>query len=228
MLKSMQIFSQSIFALTFLSLTVLPVTAWSQSDDDMDSMHRGMQNSDYDSMYMPRMGRGMGMMGNGMMGYGGMGMMGNGMMGYGGMGMMGNGMMGYGGMGMMDLDKNQRAKIRSIMREQRENRCKMMTSMMDVGDELAEQYDKNEPDAKAIGKIYARMFEQRRKMIEQSVETRNRIRNVLSDEQKKQFDNMRHGRGMMGPGARGMMNGGMGMMGRGHMGMMNGGKGMME
>jgi len=168
-------------------------------------------------------------MGPGMMGYGGMGpgyqhpegmgpgYMGRGGMGYGyGMGYGHMGMMMGGGMGMMyglNLDKTQRSKLRSLMREQRDANCKTMTQMMDVHDELAAEYDKDKPDAKAIGKLYNKMAQMRSHMIEQSVQMHNKIRGLLNKEQKEIYDRMYHGRmggygGMMGPG---MM--GPGMMG---------------
>lgn len=155
-------------------------------------------------------------MGPGHMGYGGMwpGHMGYGGMGYGGMGygsgmgMMGYGMgygMGFGGMGMMqalNLDKSQRDKIRSLMRAQRTANCKTMNEMMDVRDELAAEYDKPQQDAKAIGKLYNKMEEMRRHMIEQSVQMHNQIRELLNKEQKDTYDQMYHG----GMGYGGMWN----------------------
>lgn len=175
-------------------------------------------------------------MGPGMMGYGGMGPgyrhpegMGPGYMGRGGRGygygmgyggMMGHGMMGYGGMmgggmGMMyglHLDKSQRDKVRALMREQRGANCKVMTEMMDVRDELAAEYDKDKPDAKAIGKLYEKMQGMQRQMLERSIQMRNKMRGILNKEQKEQFDQYYHG-GMMGHG---MMGYG-GMMGPGMM-----------
>jgi Spy/CpxP family protein refolding chaperone len=171
-------------------------------------------------------------MGPGMMGYGGMGpgyrhpegmgpgYMGRGHRGYGyGMGyggMMGHGMMG-GGMGMMyglDLDKSQRSKVRALMREQRGANCKVMTEMMDVRDQIAAEYDKDKPDAKAIGKLYEKMQGMQRQMLERSIQMRNKMRGILNKEQKEKFDQYYHGgMGMMGHG---MMGYG-GMMGPGMM-----------
>lgn len=171
---------------------------------DMDDMHgmmmrqRGMQGSSgYNCNGMGMMGRGMGMMGGGMMPM------------MGGMGMM-SPMMTQ----LLDLDDKQRAKIRDIRRTQRKAHIEMMTSMMDIHDEIEAAYDKDTPDAKTVGKLYGKMFEKKRQMIEQMIEVRNKIRDVLTDEQKKRFDNMGHGgMGMMG-GGMGRMNmmGGMGMM----------------
>jgi Spy/CpxP family protein refolding chaperone len=151
---------------------------------------------------------GYGRMGAGMMGYGGMGY-GPGM-GYGGMGMMGG--MGYGGMGYgmmqtLNLDKDQRSKWRALMREQRAANCKTMTAMMDVHDELAAEYDKDKPDAKAVGKLYEKMQGMQRQMFERMVEMRNKLRDMLNKDQKENFDNMYHrGMGYGGMGYGNMMN----------------------
>ncbi len=158
-------------------------------------------------------------MGPGNMGYGRMGpgyMHGGRGYGYGhGMGMMGGGM-GYGMMQALNLDKDQRSKIRALMREQRTANCAVMNGMMDVRDELAAEYDKDKPNAKTVGKLYEKMQGMQRQMIERMVETRNKMRGLLNKEQKENFDNMFHGgMGMMGPGMTGY--GGMGMMGPGMM-----------
>ena len=197
-----------MFLSLLLGMTFVSRPAFSDTDESMDQMHKRMQEQGYPGRNMPYgMGYGgMGMMGQGMgyggmgmmgqgMGYGGMGMMGHGM-GYGGMGMMGHGM-GFGGMGMMQLSKKQRTEVRKLFREQRAAHFKIMNEMMVIRDELADKYDEDVLDAKAIGKIYARMFEQKRKMIEQSIETRNKIRALLSKEQRSEFDQMHRG-GMMG------------------------------
>lgn len=160
--------------------------------------------------------------------YGGMGPgymqggMGPGYMQQGGMGYG----MGYGGMGMMqalNLDKDQRAKLRGLIREERSARCKTMNEMLDVRDELAAEYDKPQPDSKAIGKLYSKMSEMQRHMLEQSVQMRNKMREMLNKEQKENFDRMYHGG--MGYGGMGMMNmmggGMMGAGGMGYGGMMN-------
>jgi len=168
---------------------------------------------------------GYGRMGPGNMGYGGMGpgyMRGGRGYGY-GMGMMGGGMMGggmgYGMMQALNLDKDQRSKIRALMREQRSANCAVMTGMMDVRDELAAEYDKDQPNAKTIGKLYEKLQGMQRQMIERMVEIHNKMRGMMNKEQKENFDNMYHGgMGMMGYGGMGMM--GPGMMGYGGMGMM--------
>mgnify|MGYP001166050060 CR=1 FL=1 len=169
---------------------------------------------------------GMGMMGGGM-GYGGMGMMGGGM-GYGGMGMMHGGMMG-GGMpymmaSMLDLDDKQRNQMRELQRTQRKANWQRMGEMIDLQYELQGLYDQDKPDAKAVSKVYDKIHALRKQMIESQIETRNKMRDVLTKEQQEKFDSFRHG---MGYGGMGMMGGGMGYGGMGMMPMM-GGMDMME
>ena len=214
---------QLLFTLVIAFATAGFVTTSSFADtpkkDDQSNtgqmMHPGMYNGmgpgqmGYGGMGPGNMGYGRmgpGYMGQGGMGYGS-GMMG-GMGGMGGMGMMGG--MGYRGMGMMqalNLDNAQRTKIRNLMREQAAANCKNMTSMMDVHDELAAEYDKDKPDPKALGKLYEKMQGMQRQMFERMVETRNKMREMLNKEQKENFDNMYHRGmgygGMMGPGMMG-------------------------
>jgi len=185
-----------VFPFLLAGLAIISMPSFSAEDESMEQMHKQMQ-SDRDD----RMGYGMGR--GSMMAPGGMGMMGPGMM---------DGNMSSMMMNMLDLDKKQRSEIRNIMRQHRNSHCKMMNSIMDIQDELADQYDKDKPDAKNIGKTYTRLSEQKRKMIEQSIETHNKIRDVLNKEQQQRFDYM-HRRGrMMGPGGGMMGPGGMGMM----------------
>ena len=200
--KALLMLSTSMMVLWLLPFPV-------QADPSM------MGGGDWHDKMMHHKGPGYGMG----MGYGRMGMMG-GRMGQCGMGMMGGGMgmmnMMGGGMSpmmmqMLNLNDKQKAKLREFSHEQRKSHCENMNSMMDIRDELAEAYAKDEPDAKAIGKIYSKMFDKRRQMIEQSIETHNKMRAVLNKEQQEKFDNMHRGGGMGMMGS-GMGYGGMGMM----------------
>lgn len=185
-MKSMRlVFFASVVLLSGLMLPV-PASA------DRYMMDRGWHEH---MMQQRGMGGHMGMMG-GYMGDGGMGM-----------GMMHGGM--YPMMNMLDLDQKQRDKLRELMREQRNNHFKLMGEMMDLQDEMAALYDKDVPDAAAIGKLYSKLADKRRQMIEQTVGMHNKMRGMLNKEQLERFDSMRRGGGMY----RGM---------GGHMGMMGG------
>jgi len=209
-----------VIACAMGALMVTSSFADTPSSSDEDNSGQTMQPGMYPGMMGPGMGPGYmgngGMMGPGYMQKGmGPGQMGNGgMMGPGymhegmGPGYMRHQGMGYGGMGMMqslDLDKSQRSKLRALMRKQRTANCKTMNEMMDIRDELADAYDNPQPDPKAIGKLYSKMSEIRRNMIEESVQMQNKVRALLNKQQKERFDYMRQsGMGMMGNG--GMMN----------------------
>jgi len=155
-------------------------------------------------------GHEMGMMGSGM---GHMGMM-TGMrpcmggMAGGGMGHMGM-MGGMGGFHMLELDDAQRATLRKVRSQLRKESLPIMGRIMDEQDKLCDLYAQERRDAKAIGSVYAKIFDMQRQMIEASIEAHNRAREVLTDEQRAQAKDVR--RGMMGGQGRGM-----GMMG-GHM-----------
>ena len=217
----MNTISKKISIMVFSSLMLLagPISVADTDDDSSsmmnDRMMRGYGN--YPGQYsgMGMMGRGMGMgQGMGMMGPGmgmgqGMGMMGPGMgMGQ-GMGMMGPGMgmgqgmgmmgpgMGY-GMGMMDLTDKQRSKFRAMQREQRKSQWALRDKMMDEMDKLHDLYANETLDATAIGKVYARIFDLKQKMIEQQIKHHNSAQAMLTDKQRKEMREFRkRGMGMM-------------------------------
>ena len=181
--KPVLLFSKNPAIILAVALSLVAMPVWSAGDGSMASGHNRMQKQDNGNTNMP----------NGM-----------GMMGQGGMGMMGTGISSM--MNMPGLDKKQRAKIRGLMREQRNSCCKSMNVLMDIKDELATQYDQDVLDAKAIGKTYGKLFDIKRRMIEQSIVMQNKIRDILNKQQRQMFDQMHHNSGMMG--------GGMGMMDR--------------
>jgi Spy/CpxP family protein refolding chaperone len=149
------------------------------------------------------------MMGRGMMGQGmmtgepnwGPGMMGPGMM---GPGMMGPGMMGMGPGGYLNLDETQRTKIFEIQQGTRKKYLELMAQLNQEQYKLQELYMADKRNPKAIGDEYQKLEGIQRKMIELSVDTQNRIEDVLTDEQKEQLRSSGHWWGM-GP-----------MMGRQH------------
>lgn len=154
-----------------------------------------------------------------------------------GMGMMGMGRGGMGsGMSMLDIDDKQRKEMRVIQRELRRKIWALKGQMLDEQDKLADLYDADTRNAKAIGNVYGKIFNLKRQIIEATVEAGNKKRAVLSKEQRETLDNtkgmmgmgggMGSGMGMMGMGSG--MGSGMGMMGGGGMGMMGGRGGMME
>lgn len=150
---------------------------------------------------MPGMGYGMGQgMGYGMgQGMGcGMGMMGGGM-GY-GMGMMGGGggMMGgmghsfgMSGMGALKLSSEQRGKVNALNDELRKKHWAGMGVIMDESTKLRDLYAADKRDPAAIGQVYQRIFDQKRQMIEASIDTQNRIDDILTPEQRQQLKDMK-------------------------------------
>ncbi|MDH3694210.1 MAG: Spy/CpxP family protein refolding chaperone [Gammaproteobacteria bacterium] len=142
----------------------------------MGSMH-GMQHGD-----------GMGMHHRGAMG----GFDDNGMG-----GMMGRGM----GFAMLDLSDEQLDQLDQIHDQQRKQRWEIKGKMMDEQSQLRKLYRADTPDAKAIGEVYGRICDYRRQMIEARIEAHNKKQALLTDEQRKQYQNLRHHRGhgeMMG------------------------------
>lgn len=149
---------------------------------------------------MPMMG------GGGGMGYG-IGMMGDGM-GQGPCGVMGNGMgmMGSGLFGKLDLTAEQRIKINKIQDDLRRQHWAVMGKMMDEQAKLRDLYEEDLLDVKKITAVSDAIQALRKQMIESRIDAFNRMREVLTKEQREQLSKLQRG-GMMGPGYRrgGMM-----------------------
>ncbi|HRP98615.1 MAG TPA: Spy/CpxP family protein refolding chaperone [Rhodocyclaceae bacterium] len=157
-------------------------------------------------------GGGPGMMHGGSWGFGpgmmhggpGAGMMhyGAGMMHY-GAGMMGPqaGMMMGQGMGMMgplmlpDLSTEQRTEMRTLMRGTRRAHIEKMLEIMDTQDEMADAMAADQPDPQAVRELHERMAKLQGDMLQSRIEARNRMFELLTDEQR---DRMRELRGRFG------------------------------
>lgn len=145
-------------------------------------------------------GRG-GMMGGYGSGYGqgygpgyGRGMMG----GYGG-GMMGYGMMGYGGpLHLLDLSEQQLAKINQIQDEMRRKNWGVMGKLQDERAHMRDLFSADKRDPGAIGKQAMKIADLRRQLLEAAVDAHNRIEALLTKEQKDQLRSYRRRGWMMG------------------------------
>ena len=197
----------AILTLVFGSFTIaMAEQRGMMSDEEMEKMMKDRsKSSEMGSKGM--MGGGMGMMGM-MQGRGGMGQMGQGMMcmmhgmgGMGGMGMMG----GTEAIQMLDLSDAQRSKVKKIRRSLRKKNWPLMGQMMDEMETLRELYAADTRDSAAIGKVYSKIFDLKRQMIEASIDAGNQMEQILNKKQREQMKRMRRG---------GMMGGGMGMMGQ--------------
>ena len=161
-----------------------------------------------DDMPMMQQGRSGMMMGGGMMGQGrgmgmrGSGMMGSGMMSGGSMGMMGEGMMGGMGMGMatmhaLDLDRDQVRQMTQIHKEMAQKHAGMGAEMQELRWELSQEMFKERPNPERVGELSDRLFQQRRQLIQDRVEARNRMMDALSEPQRKQWRQMMENRRQM-------------------------------
>ncbi len=135
------------------------------------------------------------MMGPGM-GYG----MGPGMMGY----MMGS-MHGYAmgtGMGLgavLELSDEQREQIRKIHQELRQRHWDVMGEIMDKQNEIGDLYAQETPDPGQVGQAYSELTDLGRQMIEAEVRARNRVREVLTEEQRQRLRRWHSGGGWQVP-----------------------------
>ena len=177
-----------LFAMS-LWIFVLPTTAFADPPGymrhmDDDTMQQMMNERGYGYGYGGR-GNYMGHMGP-MMGPMMMGPMGP---------MMGN-LVG------LDLTDKQREQIRDIQRNMRKQHFELMDKMMDTSDKLYKLYDVDKPDPEKIGKVYDEIYKIKRQMIQEHIEIRNRVYDLLTKEQREKFRANdpfahRYGMGMM-------------------------------
>ena len=115
-------------------------------------------------------------------------------------GMMGP--MGYmmGNLAGLDLTDKQRDQVRDIHRSMRKKHFGLMEKMMDASDQLYKLYDVDKPDAEKIGKVYDEIYKIKRQMIQEHIEIKNKIYDLLTKEQREKFkdnDPFAHRFGMM-------------------------------
>lgn len=117
------------------------------------------------------------------------------------------GMMGaMGRVEMLDLTKEQRASIHKLQDQLRRTNWDAMGKIMDESSKLRELFAADKPDAKKIGAVYGNIFDLRRQMIENKIDTQNRLDAVLTMEQREQLKQRGHGHGYgAGGGGHGMM-----------------------
>lgn len=118
----------------------------------------------------------------------------------------GRGMMA--GFGMLDLTADQRAKITKIQDELRKQHWGIMGKIMDEQAKLRDLYAEEKLDAKKIGAVSDAIHALQKQMTETKIDAFNRMREILTKEQRDQLGKFQRGggRGMMGPGyGRGMM-----------------------
>jgi Spy/CpxP family protein refolding chaperone len=123
-----------------------------------------------------------------MHGYGGMG---PGMMGgYGPGGMMAGGIGPYEA-GVLNLNDEQQRRLEQIQREGAREHWQLMQEQRAQHQRLLQQYRDGAPDPQALGNAYERMAEAQRRMLEHQAQVHNRMREVLTDEQRERIDQMR-------------------------------------
>lgn len=158
-----------------------------------------------------------GMMGSGMRDGGGHGgMMGDcpmmdgqfGMMhgGHGGESMSMQGRMGsmHGGMGTMkgiELNEEQKAQLRELRSQFRQEHFSRMAQMMDLRDEMHALMTSERPDPEEVQELHGRIADLHGESLAGRVRFRNQMQDLLTDEQREQMQGRKQQGGM--PGGRG-------------------------
>lgn len=88
----------------------------------------------------------------------------------------------------LDLSHDQRNRILDIHDEKRRIQWEFMGERMEHASQLRRLYAKDRLDPTAIGKVYGRLFDVRRRMIESTLEANNQILDVLTDAQRQRLE----------------------------------------
>lgn len=99
------------------------------------------------------------------------------------------------GLDSVNLNKQQRRNIRAILRDLRKKHWQTMEKNMDLSDELTDLYAERPLNANNIAAVYDRIFTQKKKMVIEMIEMRNKVDALLTDEQLKELESTQH-RGM--------------------------------
>lgn len=133
-------------------------------------------------------------------------------------GMGGPMMGGLGPIWKLDLNDDQLAKVRIIQQELATQSLELQGKVLEAKAQLPKLYAATPMDAKAIGKVYARIFGFYQQMLRNRIQAHNQVTALLNSEQRKRYERWRSGMmgpEMMGPHMMGPMAPGMGwgMMG---------------
>ncbi|MDX1812817.1 MAG: hypothetical protein R3240_12750, partial [Gammaproteobacteria bacterium] len=85
----------------------------------------------------------------------------------------------------LNLSAKQRAKIRKIQRDLRATVWQHEDAVEEISDKLFDLYKADKRDAKAIGKVYAEIFDHRRQIIEAQIQAGNDVEAELTKEQRQ-------------------------------------------
>ena len=84
----------------------------------------------------------------------------------------------------LDLTEEEKKKIRTIQRNLRATVWQNRDAIEDISDELFSLYAAKVRDPKAIGKVYGKIFDHKRQIIEAQIEAGNQAESVLTDKQR--------------------------------------------
>jgi len=87
----------------------------------------------------------------------------------------------------LHLEGEQRAKIVKLFDKLKHDNWITMGLMNDETVKLRDLYEADKHDAAAIGKVYQAIFDLKRQMIEASIDTENKIDEILTQEQRAQL-----------------------------------------
>ena len=95
----------------------------------------------------------------------------------------------------LDLSNEQRRTIRDIQKQLRKAHWELEDKIEIEADQLFELYQVQPRDAKAIGKVYGKIFDYRRQIIELAINAGNDVEGALTKQQRQQLKQHKPQRG---------------------------------
>jgi len=103
------------------------------------------------------------------------------------MNQMGHGMGMAGALDLPDLTEEQQVEIRTIQREVRRQNMEKMMDIMDLRDDMMVEMVADRPDPEQVREIQLNMSQKQGDLLESTLESRNRIYDLLTEEQQEQI-----------------------------------------
>lgn len=108
------------------------------------------------------------------------------------------GHMGFGMLSTLNLSKDQQKQIDKLHDDMRKKHWNTMGEIMNLETKLRDEYQTDKPDPKAVGEIYDEISSLRKQIVVSRVETMNKVRDLLTDEQREKLSSRQRGYGWGG------------------------------
>ena len=108
------------------------------------------------------------------------------------------GHMGFGMLSTLNLSKDQQKQIDKLHDDMRKKHWSIMGEIMNLETKLRDEYQADKPSTKAVGEIYDEISSLQKQIVVGRVETMNKVRDLLTDEQREKLNSRQRGYGWGG------------------------------